>query len=156
MKTFFIPFCLLFHITLFVFSQNLVSQSLEETYLLSHSQKVNLDNPTFQLFDDDFYQNDLFFFGFIHGSATPQLLDYELLVHLYGKGIRYYAPEIGYSYAFFLNHYLETGDESYLNYVLEDEVRKSVPQDASLEFKEKWKKLYRFNKDKIPPCPLSS
>lgn len=139
---------LFFTLITFIYFQNLYSQNLAETYLISNSQKVDLNQPSFQLFNEEFYKNDLFFFGFVHGSAAPQKLDYELLIHLYEKGVRYYAPEIGYSYAYFLNHYLETGDESYLNYVLEDAIRSRVPQDASLEFKEKWKNIYAFNKTK--------
>lgn len=137
-----------FYILIIIYCQNLYSQNLEENYLIRNSQKIELTKPSFQIFDDKFYSNDLFFFGFIHGSTTPQILDYELLIHLYEKGIKYYAPEIGYSYAYFLNNFLETGDESYLNYVLEDEIRGRVPQDASIEFKEKWKKIYAFNKTK--------
>jgi len=139
---------IIFILTLLIYSQSLSSQAIEASYLQKNHQKVDLNTPSFHLFDEEFYQHDLFFFGFIHGSATPQILDYELLVHLYEKGVRYYAPEIGYSYAYFLNHYLQTGDESYLNYVLEDEIRYIVPQDASIEWKEKWKKIYAFNKAK--------
>ena len=54
---------------LFFYYQHSFSQNIE-TYLLNHSQTIDLANPSFQLFEEDFYENDLFFFGFVHGSAS--------------------------------------------------------------------------------------
>jgi hypothetical protein len=50
-------------------------------YLRINSSAIDLSNVIFH-FNDDFYTNDVFFFGFIHGSEKPQKLDVELLKHL--------------------------------------------------------------------------
>ena len=134
---------LLFTFSFIFYSNPANAQKEIKPFLAKNHEKVDLKNPEFQSFDADFYDHDIFFFGFMHGSATPQVLDYELLVHLHEHGVRYYAPEVGYSGAFFLNQYLETGNESFLDYVIDNGYR--APQDVSMEFKEKWQKIYRFN-----------
>lgn len=127
---------------LFAFQLTISSHAQIDEYL--NRNKVCLDKEEFQ-FNTDFYSNDVFFFGFIHGSATPQELDFRLLKHLHEHGIRYYAPEVDPSLAFFLNKYLKSGDNELLRFI-SFHYRQHVPQDASLQFEEKWKKIYQFNK----------
>lgn len=122
------------------------------SYLNQHSQVIDFFAPQIH-FDDTFYQNDVVFFGFVHGSEKPQLLDFELLHQLAGNGFRYYAAEVDYSLAFFFNEYLSSGDESYLDFACH-QYRMRVPQDASIQFKDKWRRIQALNqslpeKDKI-------
>ena len=117
----------------------------EYSYLLKNSYSIDLSNPEFQ-FEDKFYSNDLFFFGFVHGSEKPQILDLELLKTLQQHGIKYYAPEIDYSLAYFFNQYLRTGNETILAFACENYMNR-VPQDASIQFENKWKELYAYNQE---------
>ncbi|TNE54045.1 MAG: hypothetical protein EP338_09140 [Bacteroidetes bacterium] len=121
----------------------LAQRSECSTYLKKHVQRIDLEAPEFQ-FDDAFYQHQLYFFGFVHGSQKPQLIDLKLLQHLSRHGVRYYAPEVDFSLAFFFNSYLESGDEQTLDYACHY-YKYRVPQDASVQFRDKWKKLYAFN-----------
>ena len=120
-------------------------KEVQQAYLNNNSTEIQLDNPNFN-FDEEFYSHQLFFFGFVHGSATPQKIDLELIKNLSKNGIRYYAPEVDYSLAFFLNQYLQTGKEEVLEYALMY-YRYQAPQDASIQFKNKWRSLYRYNKN---------
>ena len=115
----------------------------EYAYLLKNASSIDLSNPEFQ-FDDQFYSNDLFFFGFVHGSEKPQTIDLELLKNLQGHGIKYYAPEVDYSLAYFFNQYLRTGEEVFLDFACKN-YRNRVEQDASIQFANKWKEIYAHN-----------
>ena len=113
-------------------------------YLKNNSSTIDLLNPIFH-FNEDFYTNDVFFFGFIHGSEKPQKFDLELLKDLNKHGVRHYAPEVDYSLAYFFNKYLSSGDEAILDFACH-QYRIRVPQDASVQFKNKWKNIYEYNK----------
>lgn len=127
---------------------NLNGQDLRE-YVKKNAQLANIDEFNLDFGDNGLEQNDLVFFGFIHGSSTPQKLDFELLSHLVKKeGFKYYAPEVDISQAFFLNRYLETGDVKFLDFMLYFYERR-VPQDASIQFREKWLKIYELNKELV-------
>jgi hypothetical protein len=113
------------------------------SYLKSNSTAIDLNEVNFQ-FDKDFYNNDIFFFGYVHGSEIPQKLDIELLKALNKNGVSYYAPEIDFSLAYFFNEYLISGNESILNFAC-NQYKNHVSQDASIQFKNKWKAIYEFN-----------
>lgn len=115
-----------------------------DLYLFNNSTKINLKNPSFS-FDEKFYNNNLFFFGFVHGSEKPQILDLELLKNLSKNGVKNYAPEIDYSLAYFFNQYLLNGNEKILDFACKY-YQTRVPQDASIQFKNKWRKLHKYNK----------
>ena len=137
---------------LLIVNASLTFGQTESEYLKNNAVNIDLCKPAFQ-FDEAFYSNDLFFFGFVHGSEKPQLLDFELLKDLHRNKVRYYAPEVDFSLAYFLNEYLATGDESLLDFAVYY-YQFRVPQDASIEFKNKWKEIYELNakqekKDKI-------
>lgn len=114
------------------------------TYLENHAWAVDELNPSFE-FDSAFYANQFFMFGFVHGSEKPQAMDLALLKQLHQNGVRYYAPEMSYSLAFIFSQYLKTGDENFLNYGM-DAYASRVQQDASVQFKNKWRALYEYNK----------
>jgi hypothetical protein len=112
-------------------------------YLTLNANVINLEKVNYQ-FNKSFYENDVFFFGFIHGSEIPQKLDVELLKDLNKNGVQYYAPEIDYSLAYFFNEYLISGNELILDFAC-NQYRNRVPQDASIQFKNKWKAIYEYN-----------
>jgi len=138
-------------ITLLIFSGNLMmaqnSNQELKNYLKDRQQLVR-KNEQIVLKTAD-YENDYFFFGFIHGSRKTQELDFQLFKSIRQVNkMRYYAAEVGYSMAYFFNKYLITGDEALL-YDLVESYRFAVPQDASVQFYEKWKKLKLLN-DQLP------
>lgn len=130
-----LTFLILFFYSLCSFAQ--IKEYLQENIIYLNSNTIK--------FNPDFYKHQIYFFGFVHGSATPQEVDFELLKHLHSKGVRYYAPEVDASLAFFLNKYLLSGDEDLLTFIVHFYGLR-VPQDASVQFKEKWRKIYRWNK----------
>ncbi len=115
-----------------------------EKYIQNYSAVMGSDSLRIDFGSDEIQQNDLIFFGFIHGAALPQLLDFELLKYFVQNGTQYYMPEVTYSMAFFLNLYLEKGDIKLLNFVTYF-YKQRVPQDASIQFHEKWKRIYILN-----------
>lgn len=119
------------------------SEAQIQEYIISNSQDITSNEISFE---PSFYENEIFMFGFIHGSATPQEVDFRLLKHLNQKGVKYYAPEVDISLAFFLNQYLVTGSEQLLDYITYYYSFR-VPQDASIQFMDKWRKIYQLNKN---------
>ena len=74
--------------------------------------------PVFKLFDQKFYDNQLFFLGESHGVQRPQELDFALLKHLNQRaGVRTYLAEVDAPKAYYLNEYLRTGQDSLLRRV---------------------------------------
>jgi len=78
--------------------------------------------------------SDLIFYGFLHGAEIPQQIDCLILKELIDEGVGYYAPEVSYSQAFFMNEFLATGNKTFLKYVLQTY---RAPQDASHQWIEK-------------------
>lgn len=73
------------------------------------------ESQNFTIFNDDFYQNQLFLLGESHGIQKAQTLDFELLKHLNQKvGVRYYVAEVDNAQAYYLNQFLKTGDDATL------------------------------------------
>ncbi|QHT69523.1 erythromycin esterase family protein [Rhodocytophaga rosea] len=82
---------------------------------------------SFTLFDADFYNQQIFLLGEVHGFAIPQVLDIQLLTHLNQKvGLKYYLAEVDYSQAYFLNEYLQTGNDTLLSYVFKTWVNQNA------------------------------
>lgn len=102
-----------------------------------------LDSISFITSFPSMLDNDLIFYGFIHGTEMTQKVDTKLLIELMDNGVKYYAPEVSFSGAFFLNKYLSTGEENYLNYVLQSY---AAPQDASIQWIDKYRNIYNYNK----------
>ncbi|MBO0930318.1 CPBP family glutamic-type intramembrane protease [Fibrella aquatilis] len=83
-------------------------------------QEINLQQgvPDFPLFDKAFYDNQLFLLGEVHGYQKPQQVDLALLKHLNQRvGVRYYIAEVDPTKAYYLNQYLQTGNDSTLRLV---------------------------------------
>lgn len=118
-------------------------------YINEHASTSELEGFSIDFAKSNLLDADLIFFGFIHGGATPQLMDFELLkAAVESGGIRHYAPEVNVSQAFFLNKYLDTGDLKYLDFALYFYTMK-IPQDVSVQLREKWIKIHQLNK-KLP------
>lgn len=129
---------------LFILPFVLTSQTLSiDAYIEKFGSKYTLEN--FQInFGPDLQKSDLVFWGYIHGSETPQIIEHRLLEHLTEKGFRYFMPEIGEAQAFFFNRYLQSGDEQLL-YFASYYQKMRTPQDASIQFLEKWQAIYQTN-----------
>ena len=90
-------------------------------------------------------EHRVFLFGAIHGTQLTQEADFILLKkHVEANRVRIYLPEMDGCLAFFLNNYLETGDKTSLQEVVAL-YRRFVPQDASVEFFQKWQSIYEWN-----------
>ena len=87
---------------------------------------------------------DLIFYGFPHGAEMPQIIETNLLKELIDNDIKYYAPEVSTSQAFFINKYLETGNKEYLIYVLQTY---NAPQDASIQWMNKFLDIRKYLND---------
>ena len=105
-----------------------------------------LDSLSFTKAFPSMLENDLIFYGFIHGTELTQQVEANLLIELMKNGVRYYAPEVSKSGAYFLNKYLSTGQEKYLSYVLQSYI---APQDASIQWIEKYREIFNFNQTLI-------
>ncbi|MBD2755242.1 CPBP family glutamic-type intramembrane protease [Spirosoma validum] len=99
----------------------------------------------FRIFDEAFYQNQLFLLGESHGVQKPQEIDFELLKHLNQKaGIRYYIAEVDATKAFYMNQYLQTGDDATLLKVFRSWIDEKA-QWANKDFIRKIQKIRALN-----------
>jgi len=98
---------------------------------------------TFSVFETfpEIRDSDLIFYGFLHGAEIPQQIDCLILKELIDEGVGYYAPEVSYSQAFFMNKYLATGNNAFLKYVLQTY---RAPQDASHQWIEKFQIIHDY------------
>ena len=96
-------------------------------------------------FPDEFYDNQVYLFGEIHGYATPQQVDLTLLKHLNQKtGLRLYLAEIDPAQAIAFNYYLESGNDTFAKEVF-DLWAEQEAQWANKEFFEKLTQLREYN-----------
>jgi hypothetical protein len=115
---------------------------IDTTYATLPKEEIVPDSPTnFGLFDEAFYQNQLFLLGESHGVQKPQEVDFELLKHLNQKvGVRHYIAEVDVAQAYYLNQFLQTGDENTLMKVF----RFWVAEKAQWANKDFYKKIQRI------------
>lgn len=103
------------------------------------------DDPAFALFDQKFYDNQLFLLGEAHGVQRPQELDFALLKHLNQRaGVRTYLAEVDAPKAYYLNQYLRTGQDSTLRRVFRSWVA-SQAQWGNQEFYQKIQRIRALN-----------
>ena len=128
-----------------------VADEKNVAYLLENQKTLSVENPASfaaeGLFDEDFYQSDVFLLGESHGFADVQKVDQLLLMHLNKKiGLRYYIAEMDSSKANRLNLFLAASqkDTSLLRQVV-IEIKQSIPQQSSKELYQKWSSLYDYN-----------
>jgi hypothetical protein len=115
-------------------------------YLAKNNEKITIGGTNkFVIFDDAFYKNQVFFVSESHGYAKPHQLDAELFMQINKKnGVRYYIAEIDYSQAFYLNKYLNTGNEDFLKAIYQHWYNDQAQWGNKTGF-EKWKTLYKYN-----------
>lgn len=106
--------------TLF-FSLNAAAQNVN-SYLSNHAIDLStgISNHTAQL-DSTFFNHQLFILGEIHGIQKGQDIDYDMVTMLNRQlNLNTYIGEFDFAKAYFLNQYLETGDEKLIDDVFED------------------------------------
>jgi hypothetical protein len=115
-------------------------------YLQQNHEKIIIGgNNSFAIFDEAFYSNQLFLLTESHGYAKPHELDAELFKQINKKtGVRYYLAEIDFSQAYYLNKYLNTGNEDFLKAIYQHWFNERAQWGCKAGF-EKWKTLYRYN-----------
>ncbi|MDR2275985.1 MAG: hypothetical protein LBF27_34080 [Sphingobacterium sp.] len=134
----------------YVFISNRIfigSQEQKFTDYLKTNQEQISDNMEGKLFDDKFYNSQIFLFGEVHGFADNQKMDAIFLKFLNKKeGVRYYVAEMDSTNADKLNRFLKgsTKDQNLLTEVV-TAVRKRIPQQSSMELLEKWSVVYDYN-----------
>lgn len=109
------------------------------------SSKISMDysQDDYRGFSSDLKDNKVFLAGELHGIQENYTLRLNLLMYLNeNAGVNYYLAEMGYSSSYFINKYLETGDEKYL-YVVANSIIGSY--DYSQDDVNFWKDLYKYN-----------
>lgn len=116
-------------------------------WLVTYGQNTELEylknNRTDLLSDHNLtiQNNGIIGFGALHGSAKTEDAELILLKNLIANNqISYYLPETDFSTANYFQIYLETGNEELLKDLV-IQYGKRVPQEASIEMFQKWKKL---------------
>lgn len=144
-----ISICLI-SVLCFVISNKLFleSENKENISYLKNNNTVVHDRITDELFDEDFYQSDVFLLGEIHGYADNQKLDKELFFYLNKKlGIKYYLAEMDSLTAKDLNTFLaDSIKKPTLLKKIVLEIGKRIPQQSSKELFDKWEEIYAYNK----------
>jgi hypothetical protein len=115
-------------------------------YLAKNNEKLTIGGANqFAIFDEAFYNNQIYFVSESHGYAKPHQLDAELFMQINKKnGVRYYIAEIDFSQAFYLNKYLNTGNEEFLKAIYQHWYNEQAQWGNKTGF-EKWKTLYKYN-----------
>ena len=130
-----------------IFSQNATAQdSTYADYLSTNNEKIIIDGKNdFALFDEAFYQNQVFFVSESHGYYKPHQLDAELFKQINKRnGVRYYIAEVDFSQAHYINKYLNTGNEDYIKPIYQRWYNEQAQWGCKAGF-EKWKSLYKYN-----------
>jgi hypothetical protein len=125
----------------------ILADSSYTNYLKNNHEKISIGGTNnFTLFDQDFYNNQLFLVSESHGYSIPHQLDLELFKQINKKaGVRYYLAEIDCSQAYYLNKYLNTGNEDFLKAIYQYWFDQRAQWGCKAGF-EKWKALYQYNK----------
>lgn len=113
--------------------------------LKNSSSKISMSysQEDYSGFSNDLKDNRVFLAGELHGIQENYTLRLNLLMYLNeNAGVNYYLAEMGYSSSYFINKYLETGEEKYL-YVVANSIIGSY--DYSQDDVNFWKDLYKYN-----------
>ncbi|MEZ0486304.1 erythromycin esterase family protein [Fibrella aquatica] len=134
---------LLVTLTLFIAGQQ---HTQAQSVLLPHQEiELTKDQPDFSLFDKAFYDNQFFLLGESHGFQRPQQVDLALLKHLNKRvGVRYYIAEVDPTKAYYLNQYLQTGQDSLLRLVFRSWIAETA-QWANIDFFRKIQAIRAYN-----------
>ena len=145
------PLCRLTGALLFVLlpwtspAQTPTAPSAEAIFAGVPQESIAGEASEFKLFDQQFYNNQLFFLGESHGVQRPQELDFALLKHLNQRaGVRTYLAEVDAPKAYYLNQYLRTGQASTLRRVFRSWVA-DQSQWGNQEFYQKIQRIRALN-----------
>ncbi|MEZ7497770.1 hypothetical protein QO200_03365 [Flavobacterium sp. Arc3] len=147
-KYFFIPLllCLLYSFSVKTYdnySDKEYVQYWEENKNLFESVSQN-KTLTFRNLDEYVKTNDLFLYGEFHGIKETIKIDFELIEYLNkNAGMKIHLAEIDFSQAYFLNEYLQTGDEKLIDYVLNSWIINHGHNN--LDYKNKWIHIRKLN-----------
>lgn len=115
-------------------------------YLEENSETTSLEESfNFSIGEDDFENSKLILVGEIHGTKIPSQFDVEFFIYLYKNfNVRWYWAELDATQAYYMNIFLENGDEQLLERILKNWV---VAQGRNnLDYMHKYKELHRFYK----------
>ncbi len=120
------------------------NKDVNKTLKTSSSRiSMNYSQEDYSGFSSDLKDNRVFLAGELHGIQENYTLRLNLLMYLNeNAGVNYYLAEMGYSSSYFINKYLETGEEKYL-YVVANSIIGSY--DYSQDDVNFWKDLYKYN-----------
>jgi uncharacterized iron-regulated protein len=131
-------------ILLLLIAQFSFSQTNFEAYLKANKHEIKSDTDKFEIFDSEFYKNQIFLFGENHGSSNPHDIDFLLFKHLHKtEKIRHYIAEVDPTKAWMLNNYLKDGNENWLVKIFKSWKNEGA-QWANKSNWEKYKKLHQF------------
>lgn len=85
-------------------------------------------------------------YGAIHGSSKTEDAEIFLLKYLVNNNLKFYFPETDLATALYFQKYIDSGDEKLLRELIIS-YGERVPQEKSIEFFKKWKKLYTLFKN---------
>lgn len=91
-------------------------------YINSNKEEKPLQTPfDFELLKGDLQQSKLLLVGEIHGFKVPQDFDFNLFTHIHKNyGVSAYLAELDLVQAYYLNQYLNNGNDSVLSRVLKN------------------------------------
>jgi hypothetical protein len=120
------------------------AQSITD-YLKKNRADITQQVTESAIVNDDFFKYQVFLLGESHGIREPQAVDFNFLKLLNQKaGVRTYVAEVDFAKAWYLNEYLDYGDEAKLDSVFADWVRQDA-QWANKDFQEKIRKIRALN-----------
>ncbi|SEG29023.1 hypothetical protein [Sphingobacterium lactis] len=133
------------------------SQDEEFTSYLDNNQEIVSGQIEGKLFDDRFYDSQVFLFGEVHGFAGNQEMDLNFLKYLHkNEGVRYYIAEIDSTHANKLNQFLHlpSKDLGLLKEVV-TAIKRRIPQQSSEELLRKWDNIYDYNQELADSLKIS-
>jgi len=116
-------------------------------YLKNNKAVLDLtDTNRWELLKSDAEQNQFIILGESHGAQDAQLIDFSLLKYLNKTvGTKNYIAELDYAQSSSINEYLRTGNETVLNRVFRNWVKKNA-QWGNSDFYNKIVKIRALNK----------
>lgn len=115
---------------------------LEENHIMIDLEETN-DFTELSIVDDDLEGKEIFLVGENHGVLANEQLRMKFLKYFkINTDFKYYLWELPFSVAFFLNRYLETGDEKILRETYKPLKGTFAWNKESFNH---WGKLYQFN-----------
>ena len=119
-----------------------ICKYLEENHIMIDLEETN-DFTDLSIIDDDLEGKEIFLVGENHGVMANEQLRMKFLKYFkFNTNFKYYIWELPFSVVFFLNRYLETGDEKILRETYEPLKGTFAWNKESFNH---WEKLYQFN-----------